>query len=415
MFRLGGLTGRFFERSFFKRPFFQRPPSPVRQFTQSNIQLLASNMKFEEETHPGYTAEASYSVIIGQVFQSRYQVIGKLGFGGYSTVWLCKDLTQHKYLTLKVFGRDSAEGKREMAIYDRINAVKTSHAGAMLVRTALDTFQIDDAKGSYQVIVHLPLGIRLYDLRHRFTDKILPEKAVKLILMHLLLALDYLHTEAGIIHTDIQEKNIMLGIEDESLLAEFEEGEKSNPSPRKVVGNRVIYASRELKTTDNHGRPVLCDFGQARFGSARYCGDIQPYTYRAPEVLLRTTWDEKVDIWNLAVLTWNIFQPEQLFDAKDSKKEDSSAHHIAEMIAVLGPPPREMLQNNDYATEFFDSEGNWKGAAPIPSTTLEQREKILQGEQQQLFLAFMRKMLQWRPEERSSARELLADQWLISP
>lgn len=27
------------------------------------------------------------------------------------------------------------------------------------------------------------------------------------------------------------------------------------------------------------------------------------------------------------------------------------------MIAVLGPPPREMLQNNDYATEFFDSEG----------------------------------------------------------
>jgi serine/threonine-protein kinase SRPK3 len=94
----------------------------------------------------------------------------------------------------------------------------------------------------------------------------------------------------------------MLGIEDESLLAEFEEGEKSNPSPRKVVGNRVIYASRELKTTDSYGRPVLCDFGQARFGLARYGGDIQPYIYRAPEILLRTTWDEKVDIWNLAVL-----------------------------------------------------------------------------------------------------------------
>lgn len=94
----------------------------------------------------------------------------------------------------------------------------------------------------------------------------------------------------------------MLGIEDESILAEFEEEEKSNPSPRKLVGNRVIYASRELKRTDSFGRPVLCDFGQARFGSARYGGDIQPYIYRAPEILLRTTWDEKVDIWNLAVL-----------------------------------------------------------------------------------------------------------------
>lgn len=60
-------------------------------------------------------------------------------------------------------------------------------------------------------------------------------------------------------------------------------------------------------------------------------------------------------------------------------------------------------------------QGNWKGAVPIPSTTLEQREEILQGEPQQLFLAFMRKMLQWRPEERSSAKELLADQWLLSP
>ena len=30
---------------------------------------------------------------------------------------------------------------------------------------------------------------------------------------------------------------------------------------------------------------------------------------------------------------------------------------MAEIIAVLGPPPREMLLNNDYATEFFDSEG----------------------------------------------------------
>jgi serine/threonine protein kinase len=94
----------------------------------------------------------------------------------------------------------------------------------------------------------------------------------------------------------------MLGIEDNSILADFEEGEKSHPSPRKIVGERVIYSSRKLGRTKNHGRPVLCDFGQARFGSSTYFGDIQPYIYRAPEVLLRMPWDEKVDIWNLGVL-----------------------------------------------------------------------------------------------------------------
>lgn len=94
----------------------------------------------------------------------------------------------------------------------------------------------------------------------------------------------------------------MMAIEDTSILADFEEEEKSNPSPRKIVGDRVIYASRQLRNTKQHGRPILCDFGQARFGSNTYTGDIQPYIYRAPEVVLRMSWNEKVDIWNVGVL-----------------------------------------------------------------------------------------------------------------
>ncbi|KAJ5804251.1 kinase-like domain-containing protein [Penicillium psychrosexuale] len=390
LFRLGRL---------FKRSLFQRPASPVRQFTQSNFQLLDPNDKFEEETLPSYTPESTYSVKIGEVFQSRYQVIGKLGYGGYSTVWLCRDLTQHKYVTLKVFKRDSAEGKREVEAYAHLNACSASssasHNGAMFVRTALDSFQIDAqglgaSQGLYQCIVHHPLGISLYELRNRFAAEILPEKLVKLTLWHLLLAVDYLHTEAGIVHTDIQEKNVILGIEDPSILADFEEAEKSNPSPRKIVEDRLALGQPITPVKYNH-------------------------IYRAPEVLLRMSWDQKVDIWNLGVVTWDLFQRGHLFYARDSQKQDSDANHIAEMIALLGPPPRDLLQNSDYATDFFDSEGNWKGAVPIPSRSFEQLEGNLEGEQQELFLAFMRKMVRWRPEERSSAKDLLSDQWLRSP
>ena len=101
---------------------------------------------------------------------------------------------------------------------------------------------------------------------------------------------------------DIQEKNIMMAIEDPSVLADFEEAEKSNPSPRKIVDDRVIYASRNPRKTRQHGRPTLCDFGQARRGSNTYLGDIQPYIYRAPEVLFRLAWNEKVDMWNVGLL-----------------------------------------------------------------------------------------------------------------
>jgi hypothetical protein len=100
-----------------------------------------------------------------------------------------------------VFECDSAEGKREVEVYNRLNASSTSHDGAMFIRTALDSFQVGSAEGLYQCLVHQPLGISLNDLRNQFAAKVLPEKLVKLTLLHLLLALDYLHAEAGIIHT----------------------------------------------------------------------------------------------------------------------------------------------------------------------------------------------------------------------
>lgn len=100
-----------------------------------------------------------------------------------------------------MFERDSSEGKREFEAYRILDATRSSHDGAALVRTALDSFQIGAADGFFQCLVHKPLGISLRDLRLQFGTNILPEKILKLTLLHLLLALDYLHTEAGIIHT----------------------------------------------------------------------------------------------------------------------------------------------------------------------------------------------------------------------
>lgn len=48
--------------------------------------------KIEEERVPDYKAERFYPVRLGDVFEFRYQVVAKLGFGTASTVWLCRDL-----------------------------------------------------------------------------------------------------------------------------------------------------------------------------------------------------------------------------------------------------------------------------------------------------------------------------------
>lgn len=64
-------------------------------------------------------------------------------------------------------------------------------------------------------------------------------------------------------------------------------------------------------------------------------------------------------------------------------------------------------------TNMGESVGEWKADMEIPTgVTLESSEDYLEGENKRMFMAFMRGMLQWRPEDRKTARELLKDPWL---
>lgn len=58
-----------------------------------------------------------------------------------------------------------------------------------------------------------------------------------------------------------------------------------------------------------------------------------------------------------------------------------------------------------------DRPGRWKGSVPIPQKSLESSEARLQGQEKALFLTFIRKMLQWKPEDRSGIRDLYTDEW----
>ena len=101
---------------------------------------------------------------------------------------------------------------------------------------------------------------------------------------------------------DIKASNILLGIEDQSILEDFEEAEKRDPSSIKAGEDRTIYRSRRLGRPKTYGYPVLCDFGEARIGTTEHDDDIQPEVYRAPEVILEMKWTYSVDMWNVGVM-----------------------------------------------------------------------------------------------------------------
>lgn len=67
-------------------------PIPPSVFPKKGFEIIDSSIPVEEENLPLYNPRFFYPVRLGEVFDDRYQVVAKLGFGASSTVWLSHDL-----------------------------------------------------------------------------------------------------------------------------------------------------------------------------------------------------------------------------------------------------------------------------------------------------------------------------------
>lgn len=73
--------------------------------SQHPVQAISWLERLEEDLLPDYVASRYYPVRLGQVLQDRCQIVGKLGFGTSSTVWLARDLKHgNSYWPLSVLG-----------------------------------------------------------------------------------------------------------------------------------------------------------------------------------------------------------------------------------------------------------------------------------------------------------------------
>ncbi|KAF2772498.1 kinase-like protein [Teratosphaeria nubilosa] len=366
-----------------------------------------------EETVRAYRPQHYYPISLGDILHHRYKIIGKRGFGSVSTVWLCRDLKEeYAYVALKVY-IISSKYQRELPIYEEINELQTTHEGQNHVRKMYDSFDLQGPHGTHTCLVHQPLGMSLDELKDVTDEGFLSAELTEEIMRYILSGLQFLHKEVRVIHTDLQLSNMLLGIHDNSALAKFERYEEESPCPRKELDDRIIYLSRPMPFTK--GAPRIADLSEARFGDRAHTDRVMPDVYRAPDVILGLPWGYPVDIWAFGMVLWDLFQPKRLFRPHGSDGQYSEAHHLAQMIALMGPPPLNLLQRcGPKAEQYWDRDGTWKNAAPIPDTNLEQMDQRLEGEEKAHFLAFMRKMLRWNPEERPDCEALYWDEWLLA-
>lgn len=172
----------------------------------------SSSYTSEDEGTEDYRRGGYHAVRVGDSFkQGTYIVLSKLGWGHFSTVWLAWDTLHSQYVALKV--QKSAQHYTEAAM-DEIKILKQVAEGdpddTRCVVKLLDHFKHSGPNGHHVCMVFEFLGDNLLSLI-KYTDyRGLPLSMVKEICCHVLVALDYLHRELSIIHTDMKPENILL-------------------------------------------------------------------------------------------------------------------------------------------------------------------------------------------------------------
>lgn len=96
-----------------------------------------------------YSEGLYYPICIGDILAGRYRVVHKLGWGGFSTVWMAHDLKLEKLVALKI-GVVGTSGEEELvAQKEIIRSVKDKSR----ILTFLDTFSLSGVKGTHRVMV----------------------------------------------------------------------------------------------------------------------------------------------------------------------------------------------------------------------------------------------------------------------
>ena len=162
----------------------------------------------------------------------------------------------------------------------------------------------------------------------------------------------------------------------------------------------------------------ICDIGNACWFNYHFSTIIQTRQYRSPEVILGINYNETSDIWSLACIIYELITGDFLFNPESGPNFCKNDSHLAKFIEICGKMPRNFIERGENWRKYFDRNGKLKRMGEIPHINLKnilvQKHKLKENEAQALW-DFLKPMLEYFPEKRISARELLRHPWLKMP
>ena len=254
----------------------------------------------------------------------KYEIISRIGSGGFSKVYLSEDQTTKKKYAIKVINEATSEFKKEVSILEKVSSSNNPYI-INLIKYGESQIKKNSKEESQYIILEYASKGELFDYIEE-ADNGLEEEYAKIIFRKILEGVQAIH-KSDICHRDLKMENILL---------------------------------------DEFFNPKISDFGlatelQGKDGSRKLTGLVGTPGYYAPEMIKGESYDGiKVDIFCLGIILFNIntgkkgffnaYYPDPLYnyiiDKNFNKYWDKMKFHIGEKTKEFKDLYIKMIEYN---------------------------------------------------------------------
>lgn len=356
--------------------------------SESSLDLTSS--EYSNSSNSSSSSDTTLNIDLTGDIINNYNVITMIGKGSYSRVWLVYCVEDNKYYALKVQNpEDFSDGEEE------INILKKIHPDEpyinKLKKYFIETRFINDTPTDFMCSVYNLCSGNLDGLARKGKyNKGYPLELVKKMLIQILNALHTVHYKLNGFHGDIKPDNILLCGVNNRDKKYIEMYTHANFNDIYIKTKNEYCRQKNLKTLDtttrqrirkkvhsaiiesmekNNENPYYCndkyfqnpiikltDFGFFCHNSEKFNESFGTRYYMAPEIILMGPCNEKVDIWALGCMLYELVTGEILFDPHSDKRGSTNFHHLEMIINLCGNFNKNLLKKTEHAHKYFNGD-----------------------------------------------------------
>ncbi|KAI1711707.1 protein kinase domain-containing protein [Ditylenchus destructor] len=414
------------------------------QYSETPNEMAPTNYtEVEDGDGNGPVENGYFQVFLGDILNGRYHIVRSLGIGWCASVWLAWDVQEKRFAAVKIStsvnNQEALEEIQFLTVTSQYASNKTTH-----IPKLYDYFILASVNGSYVVIVMEVLGQTLKQVIKHNSYMGLPLDDVREYTRQMLESIRYLADDCNIVHNDLKMENAMFALDrfkslqfGKSALEALKDGKldqgrnlgparhknKSMLDLRKVLEiqlEKFIFKKNSVLNGNGLKKTLevkIADFGYAQWKNGHEKDSLQVSSYRPLEIFIDSGYNEKADVWSVACMCFEMATGHKLIPALSDPDNliPPAATYLQPMVERLGQVPMAVLKTGRRWRKFFGEDAQLKNVTELNSTPLEVLLQTYYGwnaKASEEFSAFLRPMLDYDPNQRATAAEMLDHKWL---